>query len=67
MSEHLELLQAVAGATHRPLVASGGVSELADLEALRGLVEGAIIGAAIYERRFTFDDALAASPGRGGR
>ena len=43
-------------------MASGGVTELADLEALMGLVadgvEGAIIGTALYEGRFTLEDAL---------
>ena len=49
--------------TDRPVVASGGVTELADLEALMGLVqdgvEGAIIGTALYEGRFTLEEALA--------
>ena len=53
----------VCAATERPVVASGGITELADLEALRGLVddgvEGAIIGTALYEGRFTLEDALA--------
>ena len=48
--------------TDRPVVASGGITELADLEALTGLVdegvEGAIIGTALYEGRFTLEDAL---------
>ena len=49
--------------TDRPVVASGGITELADLEALMGLrrrsgVEGAIIGTALYEGRFTLTDAL---------
>ena len=41
----------------------GGITELADLEALHGLVadgvEGAIVGTALYEGRFTLEDALA--------
>jgi phosphoribosylanthranilate isomerase len=44
------------------VVASGGITELADLKALMGLVdggvEGAIIGTALYEGRFTLEDAL---------
>ena len=44
------------------MVASGGITELADLEVLMGLVaegvEGAIIGTALYEGRFTLTDAL---------
>jgi phosphoribosylanthranilate isomerase len=60
---NLDLLRDVCAATDRPVVASGGITELADLVALRGLVnvgvEGAIIGTALYEGRFTLEDALA--------
>ena len=60
---NLELLRNVCAATDRPVVASGGVTELTDLEALAGLVdegvEGAIIGTALYEGRFSLEDALA--------
>ncbi|HET6626905.1 MAG TPA: bifunctional 1-(5-phosphoribosyl)-5-((5-phosphoribosylamino)methylideneamino)imidazole-4-carboxamide isomerase/phosphoribosylanthranilate isomerase PriA [Nocardioidaceae bacterium] len=60
---NLELLRDVCAATDRPVVASGGITELADLDALMGLVgegvEGAIIGTALYEERFTLEDALA--------
>ena len=59
---NLDLLRAVCTETDRPVVASGGITELADLEALMGLVdegvEGAIIGTALYEGRFTLTDAL---------
>lgn len=59
---NLELLRSVCAATDRPVVASGGITELADLEALSGLVEegveGAIIGTALYEGRFTLTEAL---------
>src|SRR4051812_29909826 len=59
---NLQLLREVCAATDRPVVASGGITELADLEALQGLVgdgvEGAIIGTALYEGRFTLEDAL---------
>ncbi len=66
---NLELLGAVCGQTERPVVASGGITELADLEALMGMVgagvEGAIIGTALYEGRFTLEDALDLTwPGR---
>ena len=44
-------------------MASGGITSLADLRALQGLVadgvEGAIIGTALYEGRFTLEEALA--------
>jgi phosphoribosylanthranilate isomerase len=60
---NLDLLRGVCAATDRPVVASGGITELADLEALRGQVpqgvEGAIIGTALYEGRFTLEEALA--------
>ncbi|HEX6516338.1 MAG TPA: bifunctional 1-(5-phosphoribosyl)-5-((5-phosphoribosylamino)methylideneamino)imidazole-4-carboxamide isomerase/phosphoribosylanthranilate isomerase PriA [Nocardioidaceae bacterium] len=60
---NLELLRGVCAATDRPVVASGGITELSDLAALQELVpegvEGAIIGTALYEGRFTLEDALA--------
>jgi phosphoribosylanthranilate isomerase len=60
---NVELLRDVCAATDRPVVASGGITSLQDLEALQGLladgVEGAIIGTALYEGRFTLEDALA--------
>jgi len=67
---NLELLRSVCRATDRPVIASGGITELGDLEALTGLVgegvEGAIIGTALYEGRFTLEDALALTlPKRG--
>lgn len=59
---NLDLLREVCAATDRPLVASGGITELADLTALQGLIdeglEGAIIGTALYESRFDLADAL---------
>ncbi len=46
---NLSALREMQGATPRPLIASGGVSSLADLRALAELgVEGAIVGKAIY-------------------
>jgi phosphoribosyl isomerase A len=60
---NLDLLRNVCAQTDRPVVASGGITELSDLEALMGLVdegvEGAIVGTALYEGRFTLEDALA--------
>jgi phosphoribosylanthranilate isomerase len=61
---NLDLLRSVCAATDRPVVASGGVSSLADLQAIAGLVpagvEGAIVGKALYARAFTLEEALAA-------
>jgi phosphoribosyl isomerase A len=60
---NLDLLRSVCAATDRPVVASGGITELSDLAALAELVplgvEGAIVGTALYEGRFTLEDALA--------
>ena len=60
---NLELLRSVCSATDRPVVASGGITELSDLAAIAELVpvgvEGAIVGTALYEGRFTLEDALA--------
>jgi 1-(5-phosphoribosyl)-5-[(5-phosphoribosylamino)methylideneamino] imidazole-4-carboxamide isomerase/N-(5'phosphoribosyl)anthranilate isomerase len=60
---NLELLKSVCAATDRPVVASGGVSSLADLRALGELVplgvEGAIVGKALYAGEFTLEQALA--------
>jgi phosphoribosyl isomerase A len=59
---NLALLEQVCERTARPVVASGGVSTLDDLRALRGLVdagvEGAIIGSALYRHAFTLPEAL---------
>jgi 1-(5-phosphoribosyl)-5-[(5-phosphoribosylamino)methylideneamino] imidazole-4-carboxamide isomerase/N-(5'phosphoribosyl)anthranilate isomerase len=61
---NLDLLRHVCARTAQPVIASGGVSSLADLEALAGLVpdgvEGAIVGKALYARAFTLEEALKA-------
>ena len=61
---NLELLRSVAARTDVPVIASGGVSSLADLRAIATLtgvgVEGAIVGKALYAGRFTLPQALAA-------
>ena len=60
---NLQLLREVCATTDAPVVASGGITELADLSAVMELVdegvEGAIVGTALYEGRFTLEDALA--------
>ena len=59
---NLELLRKVCDRTDQPVVASGGISTLDDLVALRELVphglEGAIIGKALYSGAFTLPAAL---------
>ena len=59
---NLDLLRGVCAHTERPVIASGGVSSVADLRAIAGLVplgvEGAIIGKALYAGAFTLEEAL---------
>lgn len=59
---NLELLRGITERTDRPVIASGGVSSLDDIAALRDLVpigvEGAIIGKALYSGAFTLREAL---------
>lgn len=50
----------MAEVTGKNVIASGGVSSLADLRALNAEgVKGAIVGKALYEKRFTLKEALA--------
>lgn len=59
---NLELLREVTARTPKPVVASGGISSLDDIAALRELVplgvEGAIVGKALYAGAFTLAEAL---------
>ena len=54
--------QALARAVSIPVIASGGVSSLADLIALRdaGAIAGAISGRALYDGALDLSEALAA-------
>jgi len=64
---NLDLLALVCDRTASPVIASGGVSGLDDLRAIRVLVplgvEGAIVGKALYAGLFTLQEALAAAGG----
>jgi phosphoribosylformimino-5-aminoimidazole carboxamide ribotide isomerase/phosphoribosylanthranilate isomerase len=64
---NLELLKEVCSVTKKPVVASGGISSLADIKALSSLhvigVEGAIVGKALYAGAFTLQEALALTKG----
>src|SRR5690606_19001797 len=64
---NLELLRQVCARTDRPVIASGGVSSLDDIAALRELVpegvEGAIVGKALYAGAFTLEEALKVAAG----
>jgi phosphoribosylformimino-5-aminoimidazole carboxamide ribotide isomerase len=59
-----EQLAKVAAPTEASVIYSGGVGTLADLERLRDEsapnVDGVIVGRALYEKRFTVEEAIAA-------
>jgi phosphoribosylformimino-5-aminoimidazole carboxamide ribotide isomerase len=62
----LEELERIAVTTSAQVIASGGVGDLDDLHVLallgeaRENIEGAIVGRALYERRFTVKEGIAA-------
>ncbi|WP_440902170.1 bifunctional 1-(5-phosphoribosyl)-5-((5-phosphoribosylamino)methylideneamino)imidazole-4-carboxamide isomerase/phosphoribosylanthranilate isomerase PriA [Actinosynnema sp.] len=62
-----DLLREVCARTDAPVIASGGVSSVAELVALAELtrdgVEGAIVGKALYAGAFTLPEALSAVRG----
>ena len=59
---NFELLERVCNFSKVPVIASGGISSLADLEKLVGMqdigIQGAIVGKALYEGAFTLADAI---------
>lgn len=59
---NIDLLRDVSAATDAPVVASGGISSLDDLRALRQIVDegvdSAIVGKALYAGKFTLSEAL---------
>jgi phosphoribosylformimino-5-aminoimidazole carboxamide ribotide isomerase len=57
---NIEMTARLAESTRHEVIASGGVGTLDHLRALaaRG-IRSAIVGRALYEKRFTLDDALA--------
>jgi len=61
---NLEATKRLAADSRLKVVASGGVASLDDLRSLCGLekfgIEGAIVGKALYERRFTLKEAIEA-------
>ena len=63
-------LREIAAATDAQVIASGGVGDLSHLESLAKLgaeaptLEGAIVGRALYERKFTVAEAIAALAAR---
>jgi len=65
---NLELARRVAGESGLPVLLSGGVAELGDLERAARLPEvwGTIVGKALYEGVFTVEEALEACRGEKG-
>lgn len=67
---HLEAVARAVAEGEGELIYSGGVGTLADLAGLRelgmGAIGGVIVGKALYERRFTVAEAIAALGGRDG-
>jgi phosphoribosylformimino-5-aminoimidazole carboxamide ribotide isomerase len=63
----LDLLNEIAAATSAHIIASGGVGDLTHLESLASStpanVEGAIVGRALYEQKFTVPQAIEALRG----
>ena len=63
---NVELYRAVTSATSAPVIASGGISSIADLVALSEVaaaganLEGSIVGQALHAGRFTLPEALEA-------
>ena len=56
---NLEAIAALARAVRTPVIASGGVGELSDLERLARLpIVGCIVGRALYEGRFSLGEAI---------
>ncbi len=62
LGPNIEMLKEVMQRTNKPVIASGGISSLQDLERLRELVplglEGAILGKSLYAGKFTLEEAL---------
>jgi len=62
LGPNFELLEVVCKFTKVPVIASGGISSLADIEKLHSMqkigVTGAIVGKALYEGAFSLQEAL---------
>ena len=64
---NLDATKRLSADSQLKVIASGGVASLHDLRALRGLeptgIEGAIVGKALYEGRFTLKEAIETGAG----
>lgn len=64
---NVQLLREVAAATDAAVTASGGISSLADIRAVAEFategIDAVIVGKALYEKRFSLEEAIAAAAG----
>jgi phosphoribosylformimino-5-aminoimidazole carboxamide ribotide isomerase len=61
---NLDAMKEIKGAVNIPVVASGGISSIEDIELLKGLeLEGAIIGKALYSGAIELKQAIAKARG----
>jgi phosphoribosylformimino-5-aminoimidazole carboxamide ribotide isomerase len=59
LGPNLEAVAALARSVETPVIASGGIGDLLDLEKLAALpVSGSIVGRALYEGRFSLSQAI---------
>lgn len=62
---NLEALRRLAQATRHPIIASGGIATLDDVKRLAALepsrIIGAVVGTALYEGRFSLEEAIDAA------
>ena len=66
LGPNLESIAALAGSVKTPVIASGGIGELHDLEHLAALpVAGCIVGRALYDGRFSLSAGDPAGAGTG--
>jgi phosphoribosylformimino-5-aminoimidazole carboxamide ribotide isomerase len=56
---NLDIIKEVVGSTTMGVIASGGISSMADIGAVKNLgAVGAVIGTALYKGKIDFKDAL---------
>lgn len=64
MGPNVEATREIAGSVSIPVIASGGVTSIKDIEAYRSVnLEGVIIGKALYSGKIDLKEALAAAKG----
>ena len=60
--KYLDLIKKICDLTHIPIIASGGISSLADIKSIISImdkgVSGLIIGKAIYEKLIAIEEIV---------